>query len=238
MRIDFVTYGNHVFTNALRRIETEAENFGLFDNIHAYEPNRLPRQFRESYQDILEMPRGGGYWIWKPWIIAEVFESMSDGDYLIYADAGCEINSEGTGRFKEYIELLDSSAYGCLSFQMWHLERNWTKRDVFDYFRVDLDSDVATSGQLVSGILLFKKCRHSAMLIDKWLSVLYQNPRLFTDHCDSRMHHGDFSEHRYDQSIFSIIRKLYGSVVIPDETYSQDWSSLRHIPFLAKRQKN
>nr|VFJ75063.1 MAG: hypothetical protein BECKFW1821C_GA0114237_106813 [Candidatus Kentron sp. FW] len=247
MKIHFVTYGNGIYANALKRIKKEAEDFEVFDHIHVYKPsgfslygkNRLSRQFSRRFRGILKMPRGAGYWIWKPCIIAEVLGKMADGDYLVYADAGCEINSRGIDRFREYIQLLDSSEYGCLSFRMEHLpERCWTKRDVFDYFHVGIDSDIAGSGQLIGGVILFKKCRHAVMLIDKWLSTLYDDPVLFTDHCYSEDHHGEFVEHRHDQSIFSIIRKLHGSVVIPDETFYEDWSHGAGAPFLAKRQNN
>nr|VFJ63128.1 MAG: hypothetical protein BECKFW1821A_GA0114235_11423 [Candidatus Kentron sp. FW] len=239
MKIHFVTYGNGIYANALERIKKEAEDFGMFDLIHLYEPDKLPREFSKRFRSILKMPRGAGYWIWKPCIIAEVLGEMSDGDYLVYADARCEINGGGLARFEEYIQLLDSSEYGCLSFRMEHLpERCWTKRDVFDHFHVGIDSEIANSGQLIGTVILLKKCRYAVMLIDKWLSTLYDEPVLFTDHCYSENHHGEFVAHRHDQSIFSIIRKLHGSVVIPDETYYEDWSDGAGVPFLAKRQSN
>ncbi|MCP4132625.1 MAG: hypothetical protein GY754_16795 [bacterium] len=235
MKINFLTYGNHIYTRALKRIKQEAERFGIFENIHVYEPHKLNKQFLKRFSEILNASHGGGYWIWKPCIINEVLTIISDGDYLVYADAGCTINRNGIKRWQEYIEMTELSEYGCLSFQMNHSERNWTKMDVFDYFNIDIDSDTAISGQLIGGIILLKKCSHSLMLVNKWLSVLYENPLLFTDHCYNKQHE-EFVAHRYDQSIFSVIRKLYGSVIIPDETYYSDWSDGKHIPFLAKRQ--
>ncbi len=43
------------------------------------------------YQDnlkTLQQPRGGGYWLWKPYIILQTLKSMSRGDYVIYHDVG------------------------------------------------------------------------------------------------------------------------------------------------------
>ena len=32
-----------------------------------------------------------GYWLWKPYIVYEVLKTLSEGDVVIYCDAGIEI---------------------------------------------------------------------------------------------------------------------------------------------------
>ena len=33
-------------------------------------------------------PRGGGYWVWKPWIIVDTLRQMKENDVLVYVDSG------------------------------------------------------------------------------------------------------------------------------------------------------
>ena len=41
---------------------------------------------------MLEEPRGGGYWVWKPLIVREALCGLEDGDVLLYCDAGCTLH--------------------------------------------------------------------------------------------------------------------------------------------------
>ena len=119
-KIHFITYGNDKFEKAKIRIVKEAHAFGEFKTVKAFEPQDLPKDFTENYQQILTMPRGGGYWIWRPIIIQQALDKINDGEYLVYLDAGCTINPKGKRRFNEYLQLLDDNKnkYGILSFQM------------------------------------------------------------------------------------------------------------------------
>ena len=46
-----------------------------------------------------------------------------------------------------------------------------------------------------------------------------------------------FIDHRHDQSLFSLLRKKYGTISIPDETYSENWSdsNIKNKPIHATR---
>ena len=63
--------------------------------------------------------RGGGYWIWKPYIISKMLEQINENDILVYIDAGCHINitKESKQRFNEYINMINNSKCGLLRFQ-------------------------------------------------------------------------------------------------------------------------
>ena len=61
--------------------------------------------------------------------------------------------------------------------------------------------------------------------------VLVDNRMLFTDKYNNKQEEY-FKDNRHDQSIFSIIRKLYGSIVISDETYK---NQRYKVPFIATR---
>lgn len=232
--INFCTYGDNKYATSKIRIKKEAIDFGVFNNIHICGPEDLSTDFKERFIDILKEKRGGGYWIWKPYIINKIFETMSDGEYLVYLDAGCSINKNGINRFYQYLDMLDNSEYGCFGFQMCNPEKIWTKIEIFDYFNIKINSNIANTGQLVGGLQIFKKNEHSNKIIKLWLDTLYKNPQLFTDY-KYKTQIKNFRDNRHDQSICSIIRKIYGSVIIKEETWYRNWNRGKNIPFLAKR---
>lgn len=223
----FITFGSPDYYPALHRICQEARAFP-FDKIHGYTDLELKQDpvFWEKHGDfILQNPKGYGFWIWKPYLILKKLEELQEGDILVYADSGCELNPQGMERFLDYLDVLEMSELGILSFQMDHLEQDFTKKAILDYFQDD-----GTTGQCVGGIQLIKKTPHSMKVVREWNKhLLYE---WINDTPDSH------ASPRHDQSIYSMVVKKYGSVRLPDETYYEDWSNGKHIPILAKRNRS
>ena len=219
-KIHFITYGNRVFERAKRRIVNEAKNFYDFESIKDYGPDDLDDEFKEKYKDVLSKRRGAGYWIWRYHLIKKILDKFEEGEILIYLDAGCHLNPKGMTRFQEYLDLLKNSKYGILSFQMHdQIEKWWSVKEIFKYFDIEMESEIANNGQYLGGILFIKKCKHSMDYIEKMLKVLEDDKNLFTDHYN-RNQESYFRENRHEQSVSSILRKIMGSEVIPkDETW-------------------
>ena len=247
--IHFITYANEKFANAKKRILQEAKDFGEFNTIRGYGPEHLPNWFATKYKKILEEPRIGGYGIWRPITIMMRLGGISEGDYLIYLDAGCVLNPHGKKRFHEYISLLDNSEYGILSFQMsgnkgsgfLEMEKKWTTREIFEYFGVQPNSDIGNSGQYLDGILIMKKNAHLMKIINLWLKAIYDHPSMFTDIYNKKNQIIEFCDNRHEQSVFSILRKLYGSIVIDgDESWILPFGSGESLkyPIWAMRKNN
>lgn len=238
--IHLITYGNRLYEKAKIRLIREAVDFGLFKTITAYGPKSLDHDFVEEYRDILKNNKGGGYWIWKIQIIKQKLKEISDGEFLIYLDAGCSLNKHGIKRFQQYIQLLKTSRYGMLRFQMEHQERAWTTKEIFNAFGVERESEHAVSGQLIGGIIVMRKCDHLEKIIDHVFSILKLDKHLITDKYNS-CQDIYFKDNRHDQSILSIASKQLGSVVIgKDETYFDPFGNNESIkyPFWATRLMN
>jgi len=234
--IHFLTYGDNTFSNSKKRLKIEAENFGVFDTISIYNREDISMDFIEKTSPYINMDRGGGYWLWKCFFVKKTFDQINYGDYCVYIDAGCSINIRGKERFFEYLKMIDNEI-GVLSFQLEHSEYKWTSEKVFDFLEIEKDSEIRKSEQLVGGILILKKCEYSMNLINKWYDIAINNPDLFSDIYNNN-NNEYFIEHRHDQSIFSILRKKYGSVILKDETWSDNWNYLlyeKKAPFLATR---
>jgi hypothetical protein len=222
--IHLITYGDNKYSESKKRIYNQAKSLGWFDTITLYSPEDLDEEFKEKFKDILELPRGGGYWIWKPYIIKKHMDIISDNDILIYIDAGCYINPAGVKRFNEYIEMLNNREEGCISFQMsQHKEKAWTTKEIFEHFNINNDSDdILETGQIMATIKMFKKNANAVNIVSAWLNALYRNPLVFTDHYNKNNQCDGFIDNRHDQSVCSIICKLYKTIVIEDETYFEN----------------
>ncbi len=239
--IHLISYGNHTFSKAIKRIQKEATSVDWFDSIKLYSPNDLDASFSSQFHQILKLKRIAGYGIWRPYIIYERLQEIEDGDILIYIDAGCTINTKGKERLLEYVRMIEEhDGMSMLSFQMTFPEKHWTTKEIFDYFHVSLDDSIANSGQFMDTVLIMKKTPSVIECIQRWKNIIYDNPLLFTDHYNKHQARY-FRDNRHEQSIFSVLRKCYETVIIPDETYFKPhWNSEKalSVPFWATRKRN
>lgn len=55
--------------------------------------------------------------------------------------------------------MVNNNDAGIISFQMDHIEKKWTTREIFQYFNIEEeeDSEVKNSGQIIGGIQIIKK---------------------------------------------------------------------------------
>lgn len=234
--IHLITYGDDNFKNSRERLYQQAVNCKWFDTITVYSPDDLSPDFKDKYKTILSQSRIGGYGIWRPFIIKKSLDKISDDDILIYLDAGCTINKHGTKRFRNYIDMVSKSNEGALSFQMPHTEKKYTTKELFNYFQIPQDGDIANSGQILDGILIMKKTQNLLHMNNLCLQVLTDNPLLFTDYYNAKQE-SYFIDNRHEQSIYSLIRKLGNPILLSDETWHTPFGSDESLyyPFWATR---
>jgi hypothetical protein len=175
--------------------------------------------------------------MWKSFITKRLLEKICTNDILVYMDAGCTINKEGEKRFKEYLRMLKMSKYSNLAFQIPLLEKQYTKGDVFKYFGVENNHLIKDSPMLIATASFIKKDKSSEKVVEEWYSICHENRTLLDDSPSCFPNDQEFIEHRFDQSIFSIIRKCYGSLIINDETWFDKWDNNKRFPIHGTRLK-
>lgn len=240
--IIFTTFGNYKYYNALERIKKEAESFNIFNKILIYNDIDLfnyPDFWKKHSEFIINNPRGYGYWIWKSFLISETLKTMNENDILIYCDAGCSLNNNGIKRLYEYIDILNNSHYSILSFELDLFEKQYTKMDLFEYMDMN-NNDYLNSKQLIGGIFILKKNKHSCDVVNEWYNIMSNNYNLIDDSPSNLRNDDSFVENRHDQSVFSLLRKKYGSCILKDETFFDDFynNESKKYPFFAKRSNN
>ena len=216
-QIHFVTYGNDVYAGAKKRIVKEVMETRWFASVKAWGPEELSIEFQEKYKGILLLKRGGGYWIWKFYVIEQTMRAMQEGDFHVYLDAGSQVNKSGEKRFFEYIKMMNESQYDILGFQLAFPEQRWTTPHLFNAFNVtEGQSDIRNTDQYEANTLMFQKGTHYQKWMKLCTEIISKDPWLITDRYndEAKENNPEFKDNRHDQSIMSVSRKKLGCVRI------------------------
>lgn len=209
--IYLINYANDVFASKQKMNSFTAKFFGKVDKVKNYSPSDLDEVFYEKNKSILNQNKGGGYWLWKPYIIKKTLEEISENDVLIYVDSGLLIIRD----LRELVEILNESGNDVMLFDFPLIEIQWTQKSVFDHLEMD-NEEAKFSRQFMANILIFKKTNYTINFVNEWLN-LCQHPMLLIS--NSQIENSPFFiAHKEDQSILSVLAKKYGIVPFSDPT--------------------
>lgn len=165
----------------------------------------------EHFKKPSRISGGGGYWVWKPYIILDALSDLREGDYLIYTDAGTAY----VDRVQYLIDAMESSAQDVMCYALTYPERQYTKRDAFILMGCD-ESLFFETPQRLSGYVLVKKTPYSERLIHTWLSWM-RNFHIISDEPSTLGdNYSGFIENRHDQTVWSLLTKREGLVAFRD----------------------
>lgn len=203
-----VNYATPEFARYRRLASETARRYGGFERVLERGPADLDADFRRSHARVLGEPRGGGGWVWKPWIIERALGGLDAGDCLFYADAGVFF----TAPVDAAAALLGQDGKAVLAFSGGAIEREWTKRDAFVLLGCDAPA-YAETPQVLATLSAWRPCAESFELLAAWRQAL-RDERVLSDgpsRCGQPDHPG-FRAHRHDQSVFSLLCKRRGIV--------------------------
>jgi len=172
--------------------------------VRQYSLDDIDNEFKEKHKDILSLPRGAGYWLWKPYLILKTLNDMSDNDILIYCDTAMEFISS----IQPYVSALKES-FMLFTYPdcFWVGENEYTKGDVFKALGCITDEKVIHTAQLDASHSIWKKNENSLNFVKLWLELCCDK-QLLTDEPSIEPNLGGFKDHRHDQSILSCLAKL------------------------------
>ncbi len=106
-----------------------------------------------------------------------------------------------------------------------------------NYF--DLESS-DNSVEIAATVFILKKNNHNLFITNLWKEASFNNRNLIDNKPSVIANDIHFKAHRNDQSIFSIIRKQYGTILLADETWkvsaNNQWDE--NYPLQARRLRN
>ena len=232
----FLNYGDQIFKLSRDRINLEAQNLNFFDKIIT-ETEDINNDLEiidclknPNFAKVFYAERGGGYWMWKPYIIYKNLQLLNDNDILVYSDSGSTIpnNKYTIDKLNEYIDIVKNSDKGVLAFRNPYIESQWTKGDVFKHFNCLDNENIYNTRQFTANTIIIKKNLHSMKLFKIWWETAKKYPHLFDDSKSITKNFKNFIGCRHDQSCWSLICKTNGV----EEEF--DWNSK---PFILTRIK-
>jgi len=236
----FVTFGSKNFKLQRKHLANLVKNSEFYDEVVEMGPEDLSPDFKRKFSEIFKINRGYGFWIWKADVLNQLLSKIKFGDTITYSSAGSSFNPLGIDRLKYYFELLESSKSGNLRFQLTdHKEFEWTSKQIFDYFSVDTNSSIARTNQLASHTLFMKKNEVSLNIVNGFLDIINHDPKLITFEYDNVNRVDGFIENRSDQSILSILSKLYevDAILDQEQNFKRYDMNQFDVPFLTVRKR-
>lgn len=249
--IRFISFANDIMYGALERIGREAEMSGYFTDVMLFTDKKFDKEYYEKYGYIYEKyKRGYGYWVWKTYILKKALEDLREGDYIVYLDSGCEIQSGNEAKFKEYLHEADTCDLGLVCFSVpFTSGRQYTKMDLIDYCNRTFGCQENMNGflsteQIMAGLLVIRKNKNVIEFLDKWYDVMHHHIELFDDTPSKLPNYEGFIESRHDQSVFSLLIKIYGGAIIHSGfeveaivDKNRVWRKKKDFPFIATRNR-
>lgn len=199
MHKTLITYGDEHYAKSRERLAEEAHGLGIFDRVRAYAPSDLDDQIRSH--PLMRYPRGGGYWVWKPWVVLDALRQTGDGDVVVYVDAGCSLSP--SRQWKRYFNVLNRK--DMLAFSIMTRCGQYTKRSMLDAFKPTLGPWWGHYFQLAGGVFLVRKTPFTMRFFERFLSLCTEENLIDVRPGEMAAQYPGFIEHRHDQALFSAL---------------------------------
>jgi hypothetical protein len=198
-RVHYLTFGHGCCALAKARACEAAQPY--VDTCRALDMDALDPDFRRAHAATLETARGGGLWLWKPYLINrtlhETNTQMDEGDYLLYVDAGAYL----TDAVEPLLWLADHDS-GVLTFGVGLPQRAYCKRDAF--VRQRCDTPKCHDAMQVNGAFsVWRKSPHARRVADAWLRDCMDHASLSDAPSVEAPELDGFIAHRHDQALLT-----------------------------------
>lgn len=200
-----INYADEKFKTAQSYNTQSAYKIGKVDKVIEYSPKDLDKNFYKDNIEILEKKRGGGYWLWKPYIILNAMKEMNEGDYLFYCDSGAMY----INKVQLLVDYLEKSKQSIMPFELPLIEKQWTQKTTFKLLKCNSNRYKDTN-QILATYMLIKVNKESVKFIQEYLKYCRNKDILIDNELDENEDEDyQFIAHRHDQSIFSLLCKKY-----------------------------
>lgn len=201
-----INYADEKYRRAQKFNSKRALKYGA-DRVIEYTPDMISKKFKEQYCNIWNAPRGGGYWVWKPYIILDALQNIvTENDYLVYTDAG----SAFVNSINYLIDAMERENTDIMCFAIDQVEKKWDKRDAVILLDCDKDEYLDTA-QICGGYIIVKKTSESVEHIKRWFDyclderIISDNPNVL-----GYDNYPEFVGNRHDQTVWSLCCKKKG----------------------------
>ena len=229
MKKIFIAYADAALAYSLKRIGRQARRLKVFDEVILYTPDNLSDEIKAH--PLMQYSRGGGYWLWKPWLIQKTLQEHAPGDIVVYADAGSTLRkSPEWERLFKMMEQYDTLCFQYAEmvpiFARWGNActkiKYWTKKSALDYLDNYFQDKGYRENCKVMGGLLFMKNPHNSLLTH-WLDISLNHPELIVDPTEEELKDQEpgFAYHKHEQSFLTAFAYYDKTACMIPETSEQ-----------------
>jgi hypothetical protein len=229
LKITFLTYCTENYLKSAKKLVKSAKNYGL-NNIDFFTREDLIKtDFYSDNRTILDLPQRAGCSLWKIYYIHQEYFKLKEGEILFYADAGSKLIADP----KPLIDLCFEKDIVLFNLNNNPLNRHWCKRDSFVYMDCDVNKH-HDAPHYNAAFQLYKRTKNNDAFISEMLAF-GTNINIISDlpNVSGKDDLSDFVEHRFDQSILSILGTKYN---IEQHRYPAQWGN--HMKLEMYRKKN
>ena len=209
---NLVTFADKANSVKQKYLNDYAESLGLVT--HPYTQPWLKKQsFYKNNKEILSSKTGAGYWLWKPYIIANLMDKLNDGELIVYSDVGDMFHPE----LFPYVEDLMGPDDPCLLLIGGFPQKLLTKRDCFVYMDCD-EEDYWECTQLEGGMQFWRNTPEARKVVSEWLEACTDR-RILTDdeNVSGKENFDGFRGHFHDQAVLTNLACKYGLSAVPQQ---------------------
>ncbi len=224
-----IAYADAAMAYSLKRIGRQARRLSLFDEVILYTPNDLSEEILSH--PLMKYKTGGGYWLWKPWLIQKTLREHAPGDIVVYIDAGSTLRRSSEwehlfGMMNHYDTLCFQYAETVPEFARWGNTctkiQYWTKKSALLFLDNYLqDTSYRNNCKIMGGLLFMKNPDNS--LLRQWLDISLNHPELIIDPTEEELKDQDpgFAYHKHEQSFLTALAFYDKTVCMIPETYER-----------------
>jgi hypothetical protein len=238
-----ISYASRQFQARESIITKEAP---FFHSFQCWTEKDIGDDFKTKFAPIWDdSTRGGGWWIWKPYIVLQTLQKMQEGDILVYLDSGCTINNteKSNQQFQKYLHIVNNHWSGFLRFALEHKEKDYTNSYMLEFmknrFEVPEEKMKIFSEQpmLHATVFILRKNKFTVSFFEECMKIIEEDPFLLNEQYTK-----PDEKHRHDQSLLSMLYKVKNvDCVLPDETWFASGfhtPEAKQFPFLASRHRS
>jgi hypothetical protein len=211
----FLVYNDNTHRSHLNRLLASVNQFGKEFKILIFNKKNMDADFVSKHKSILTCERGGGYWLWKPYIIHQTLRHLHENDVLFYLDSTYYFTESFTP-LVDYLKTSDLVLWKNKPNEECSYMKKGCKMDVIHRYLIYEEVINQNALDCWAGAILMKKTDTTMKYMQEWLSMCchYEN---ITDSPSIMRNDKSFVEHKHDQCMLSILALKYEIPLYPFE---------------------
>ena len=210
MQTHLVTFASPRFRLRQLLLGWSALANGFVDTVTHWTPEMLKAAGYEIKCPKIKLnERGSGFYSWKPFIIERKLQEVPEGDIVFYCDVGRLFPYKLlSGSLRVFLDWMQDKRQAVMPgvYIPWHGPMSvWTKRDAFVAMSMD-EAFYHTAIPIQASFSIWINNSESRDIASEWMTLSGNRQMISDDSSQSSLPElPDFHEHRWDQSLLSLV---------------------------------